>query len=93
MKLSLSGKLFGIGAGAYVLGALLERLPMSRNTKGPKAIYTPQNVIGYLTSEQVQSIQHYADTQGIRWWSALEIFCEAWNREHFETHGSHMKGK
>lgn len=97
MKLSFAGKLFALGVGSYGLGTLVQRIASKKGTahrQTPKVIYTPQNVIGHLTSEQVDSIQAYADAHGIRWWNALEIFCQAWNeqRQLQQTTHSHAKG-
>lgn len=86
MKLSLSGKLLLGGIGAYVAGEAMERLAGKlRPNKAPAPRYTPQGVIGYLTDEQVHNIQAYAEEHGIRWWEALEIFCNAWNLQEMEN--------
>lgn len=85
MKLSLSGKLFFGGAAVHVLGTVLERAAnklgkkRSSSYNETRAQYTPQNVIGHLTKEHVDRIQAYADSNGITWWNALEVFCRAWN--------------
>lgn len=82
MKLSLSGKVFGLGAASYLLGSLLERAQGPARATPLVRVYTPQNVIGLLTYEQVSAIQTYADDNGIRRWDALEVACQVWNEWH-----------